>query len=115
MPRYAAEFDQPSPPSAVRKVSRFRAQGTTRDQPDIWTTLDFQQTRPESQGSRRGRSRRRTCCGTASGLFRTFGYIGSIASSAIIAIVSRTGVSDHGLHVIAVIMIAFSALALVIT
>jgi hypothetical protein len=53
--------------------------------------------------------------GTASGLFRTFGYIGSIASSAIIAIVFRTSVSDHGLHVIAVIMIAVSAVALVIT
>jgi MFS family permease len=53
--------------------------------------------------------------GTASGLFRTFGYIGSIASSAIISIVFRTSVSDHGLHVIAVIMIAVSAVALVIT
>lgn len=26
----------------VRKISRFRAQGTTPDQPDIWTTLDFE-------------------------------------------------------------------------
>jgi MFS family permease len=56
-----------------------------------------------------------TQIGTASGLFRTFGYIGSIASSAIIAIVFHTSVSDHGLHVIAVIMIAVSAVALVIT
>jgi MFS family permease len=53
--------------------------------------------------------------GTASGLFRTFGYIGSIASSAIIAITFRTHVSDHGLHAIAVIMIAVSAVALVMT
>jgi MFS family permease len=53
--------------------------------------------------------------GTASGLFRTFGYLGSIASSAIIAIVFRTSVSDHGLHVIAVIMTAVSVVALVIT
>jgi MFS family permease len=53
--------------------------------------------------------------GTASGLFRTFGYLGSIASSAIIAITFRTSVSDHGLHVIAVIMIAVSAVALLIT
>jgi MFS family permease len=53
--------------------------------------------------------------GTAAGLFRTFGYIGSIASSAIIAITFRTSVSDHGLHIIAVIMIAVSAAALVIT
>ncbi len=53
--------------------------------------------------------------GTASGLFRTFGYLGSIGSSAILAIVFRTSVSDHGLHVIAVIMTAVSAVALVIT
>jgi MFS family permease len=53
--------------------------------------------------------------GTASGLFRTFGYIGSIASSAIIAIVFHTGVSDHGLHVIAFIMVVVSAAALIIT
>jgi MFS family permease len=53
--------------------------------------------------------------GTASGLFRTWGYIGSIASSAIIAITFRTSVSDHGLHVIAVIMIAVSALAVLLT
>ena len=25
----------------VRKISRYRAGGTTPDQPDIWTTLDF--------------------------------------------------------------------------
>jgi MFS family permease len=53
--------------------------------------------------------------GTAAGLFRTFGYIGSIASSAIISIVFRTSVSDHGLHMIAIIMVAVSAVALVIT
>jgi len=27
---------------AVRKISRYRAHGTTPDQPDIWTTLDFE-------------------------------------------------------------------------
>ena len=53
--------------------------------------------------------------GTAAGLFRTFGYIGSIASSAIISIVFHAGVSDHGLHVIAVIMTAVSVVALVLT
>jgi MFS family permease len=53
--------------------------------------------------------------GTASGLLRSFGYMGSIASSAIIAIVFRTQVSDHGLHVIAIIMIAVSALGLLLT
>jgi MFS family permease len=53
--------------------------------------------------------------GTASGLFRTFGYIGSIASSAIISITFHASVSDHGLHVIAVIMTAVSVAALVLT
>ena len=53
--------------------------------------------------------------GTAAGLFRTFGYIGSIASSAIISIVFHAGVSDHGLHAIAVIMTLVSAVALVLT
>jgi len=53
--------------------------------------------------------------GTAAGLFRTFGYVGSIASSAIISIVFHQRVSDHGLHVIAVIMIAASAVTLLVT
>ena len=52
--------------------------------------------------------------GTASGLFRTFGYIGSIASAALISIVFHTSVTDHGLHVIALIMVVVSALGLVI-
>jgi MFS family permease len=53
--------------------------------------------------------------GTASGLFRTWGYIGSIASSAIIAITFHADVSDHGLHVTALIMIAVSVLSLLLT
>ena len=53
--------------------------------------------------------------GTASGLFRTFGYVGSIASGAIISIVFRSSASDHGLHVIALIMIAASAVTLLVT
>jgi MFS family permease len=53
--------------------------------------------------------------GTASGLFRTFGYIGSIASSALIAIVFHTKVTDHGLHLIGLIMVAVSAVAVVLT
>ena len=52
--------------------------------------------------------------GTASGLFRTFGYIGSIASAALISIVFHTSVTDHGLHVIALIMVVVSALGLVL-
>src|SRR6202035_151451 len=53
--------------------------------------------------------------GTASGLLRTFGYLGSIASSAIIAITFRTHVSDHGLHATGTIMVAVSVLALILT
>lgn len=53
--------------------------------------------------------------GTAAGLLRTAGYLGSIGSSAIISVVFRTSVTDHGLHVMAVIMIAVSILAVVIT
>jgi predicted MFS family arabinose efflux permease len=52
--------------------------------------------------------------GTASGLLRTWGYMGSIASSAIIAIVFRTGVSDHGLHKIGWVMISVSVVALLL-
>jgi MFS family permease len=53
--------------------------------------------------------------GTASGLMRTASYIGSITSSAIVSIVFHNHVTDHGLHVIAVIMIAASAIALLLT
>ena len=53
--------------------------------------------------------------GTSSGLFRTFGYVGSIVSSAVISIVFHTSVGDHGLHVIALIMIAASAVTLLVT
>ena len=42
--------------------------------------------------------------GTASGLFRTFGYVGSIASSAMIGVVFHNGVSDGKLHLIGAIM-----------
>jgi MFS family permease len=47
--------------------------------------------------------------GTASGLLRTFGYVGSIAASAITGIVFHTHVTDHGVHLIAWIMIGVSA------
>ncbi len=53
--------------------------------------------------------------GAASGLFRTFGYLGSIASSVITGIVFHTSVTDHDLHDIAAIMIAVSAVALLFT
>jgi predicted MFS family arabinose efflux permease len=53
--------------------------------------------------------------GTASGLFRTFAYVGSIASSAMIGIVFHSGVSDGGLHVIGAIMTAVSVALLALT
>jgi MFS family permease len=46
--------------------------------------------------------------GTASGLSRTFGYVGSIAASAITGIVFHTSVTDNGVHLIAWIMIGVS-------
>ena len=49
--------------------------------------------------------------GVASGLFRTFGYVGSIASSAITGIVFHKSVSDSGVHLIALIMIGVSIFA----
>jgi MFS family permease len=51
--------------------------------------------------------------GTASGLLRTFGYVGSIASSAITGVVFHASVTDSGVHLIAWIMISVS-LALVL-
>ena len=53
--------------------------------------------------------------GTASGLFRTSTYVGSIASATITSLVFHTSVSDHGLHQIAVILTAVSAVVLLMT
>jgi MFS family permease len=53
--------------------------------------------------------------GTASGLLRTFGYVGSIASSAITGIVFRARVTDGGVHVIAWIMIGVSLVLVLIS
>jgi predicted MFS family arabinose efflux permease len=53
--------------------------------------------------------------GTASGLFRTFGYIGSIASAALTGIVFRHGASDHGLHTLALVLVAAGVLVLAMT
>lgn len=47
--------------------------------------------------------------GTAAGLFRTFGYVGSIASASLIAIVFRSGASGAGLHDLGWIMVVISA------
>jgi MFS family permease len=53
--------------------------------------------------------------GTASGLLRTFGYVGSIASSAITGIVFHASVSDSGVHLIAWIMTAVSLVLILIS
>jgi predicted MFS family arabinose efflux permease len=52
---------------------------------------------------------------TASGLFRTFSYVGSIASSTITGIVFRKQVTDHGLHTLAYVLISAAALVLIMT
>lgn len=52
--------------------------------------------------------------GTASGLLRTFGYIGSIASSALISIFFRQSVNDTGLHTIALVMVILSIVGVII-
>ncbi|MFD6697942.1 MULTISPECIES: MFS transporter [unclassified Microbacterium] len=53
--------------------------------------------------------------GTAAGLFRTFSYLGSIASSAVTGIVFRNDVTDGGLHTIAVVLVGTSVLVLLMT
>ncbi|WP_027927722.1 MFS transporter [Amycolatopsis benzoatilytica] len=50
--------------------------------------------------------------GTASGLMRSFGYLGSIASSAVTGIVYRTSVTDTGVATIAWIMVGCSLVLL---
>jgi hypothetical protein len=45
-------------------------------------------------------------------LLRSFGYLGSIASAAIISVVFHTRVDDHGLHVTGWVMIAVSVAGL---
>ncbi|GFE19102.1 MFS transporter [Streptomyces glebosus] len=52
--------------------------------------------------------------GTAAGLFRTFGFLGSIASSALISVVFHSEVNDHRLHLIALTMVAVSVLGLLV-
>ncbi|MEV4113410.1 MFS transporter [Nonomuraea sp. NPDC049695] len=52
--------------------------------------------------------------GTAAGLLRTSGYLGSIASSALISIVFHTRVDDERLHSLAWPMIAVSVLAVIV-
>lgn len=53
--------------------------------------------------------------GTASGLLRTFGYVGSIASATITGLAFRTRVSDSGLHHVSLALIAIGAVVLLMT
>jgi MFS family permease len=53
--------------------------------------------------------------GTASGLLRTFGYLGAIASSAATGVVFRHGADDSGLHAIAWILVGTSVVVLLMT
>jgi len=53
--------------------------------------------------------------GTASGLLRTFGYAGSIASATITGIVFRGGVDDAGLQRISFILIGIGVVVLLMT
>ena len=53
--------------------------------------------------------------GTASGLSRTFGYIGSIASATITSIAFHTSVSDAGLHDMTLILVGVAAAVLLLT
>jgi predicted MFS family arabinose efflux permease len=53
--------------------------------------------------------------GTASGLFRTFGYLGTITSAVIGSIVFHDGVSDHGLHTLGLVLVGAGLAVLLLT
>jgi MFS family permease len=53
--------------------------------------------------------------GTASGLLRTFGYVGSIASATITGLVFRSHVGDSGLHKTSLILIGTGIVVLLLT
>jgi MFS family permease len=53
--------------------------------------------------------------GTASGLLRTFGYVGSIGASAVTGLVFHHNVTDHGVHQIGWIMTAVSLVLAALT
>ncbi|MEV8394217.1 MULTISPECIES: MFS transporter [unclassified Streptomyces] len=53
--------------------------------------------------------------GTASGLFRTFGYLGTITSSVIGGIVFRDEVTDGGLHTLGLVLVVAGVLVLLLT
>ncbi|MFE4367769.1 MFS transporter [Streptomyces sp. NPDC056835] len=53
--------------------------------------------------------------GTASGLFRTFGYLGTITSAVIGSLVFRDGASDRGLHTLGIVLVVAGLAALLLT
>ncbi|MFJ9031382.1 MFS transporter [Streptomyces sp. NPDC102274] len=53
--------------------------------------------------------------GTASGLFRTFGYLGTITSAVIGSLVFHDGASDHGLHTLGLVLVVAGLAALSLT
>lgn len=53
--------------------------------------------------------------GTASGLLRTFGYVGSIAAATITGVAFHTQVDDTGLHYVALILIGLGLIVLLMT
>ncbi len=53
--------------------------------------------------------------GTASGLLRTFGYVGSIASATITGVAFRTRVDDAGLRQVSLILIGIGVVVLLMT
>ncbi|MGW6954108.1 MFS transporter [Streptomyces chartreusis] len=53
--------------------------------------------------------------GTVSGLFRTFGYFGTIASSVIGSLVFHDGASDQGLHSLSFVLVAAGVAVLLLT
>ncbi|HEV7648691.1 MAG TPA: MFS transporter [Actinophytocola sp.] len=53
--------------------------------------------------------------GTASGLFRTFSYTGSIASATITGLIFHATVTDAGLHTIAAILVVVGAVVLLMS
>ena len=53
--------------------------------------------------------------GTAAGLLRTFGYVGSIAAATITGFVFRHRVDDHGLHVVSIVLVVIGVIVLIMT
>ncbi|MER7841874.1 hypothetical protein ABTY98_39805 [Streptomyces sp. NPDC096040] len=53
--------------------------------------------------------------GTASGLFRAFGYLGAISSAVIGGIVVRDDASDQGLHTLGLVLVLAALAVLLLT